>query len=121
VNQNGPSLSAECHDRVGGLGEHQIQVEVAPRVRAVDQPILGMIGRTHTRRWHFCAAQPAQRHDGIDTDRRLPRGIDTAKQNQAVVRVNGKHASISVRGVIDHAVARLRIHSPWAFRATDRS
>jgi hypothetical protein len=105
MNQNGPSLSAKYRDSVGGLSEHQIQVGVVPRIGAVGQPNLDVIGRTHTWRWHFCAAKPAQRHDGIDALRRLPGGIDAAQQNQGVVRVDGEHVSILVGGVIEYAAA----------------
>jgi hypothetical protein len=104
VNQHGPALSAKGRDRVSGLGKHQIQVGVTPGAGAVDQPYLEVIGETHASRRYLGAAKPTQRHDGIHAVRRLLHGIDAAKQNQAVVRVDGERTGMTVRGVIEHAV-----------------
>jgi hypothetical protein len=64
-----------------------------------------VIGGIHTRCRDFCAAEPAQGHDGIDAAGRLPHGVDAAEKDQSVVRVDGERAGIPAGGVIDRGAA----------------
>jgi len=93
VHEDLVALGAERRVGVRGLGEHEVEVGVAGRAGAVDQPHLDVVFRPHAAGWDLGCAESAQRYHCADAGWQVTDGAGPAEQDAGI---SGWAASIEM-------------------------